>query len=507
MIPNFSQPQRQSPIGILVLFFYALQQYARALWPLVVFSIFKFQEISNTYILLGILSILILIGVVSYLRYLNFIFFLDLNNDEFVITEGILNKSRTTIQLNKIQQVNVDQSLIQKIVGVFALSVDTAGSQKKEVSIKAISHHLALTLKAQLLNNEIQTQKEPTVSGTIEDPVTADEPLVKISFSSLIKIGITSNYVRSFLVLFAFFVSESGANGIYSLIIRIIYGKTVQQEQLNNYITKDNLTLQVVTILILVLFVFVIIFNLVQTIFKYFNFKIARQKGLLLLSFGLLNTRSTIIKPEKVQVIAVSQNYFQKKMDVLVLKIKQATSGESEEEKSTIEIPGCNAVERDQILALLLQQVPKKGVMLKPNFRKLGFSVFLGIIIPVISYCIIVTYIKPEIAAFNPFVPFYVVIVALVLFLRFRKYRLFIHDNFIIKQSGFWDIRNQIIEPKKIQAITTSQIFWHKNLNIGSLTLHTAGGAISFQLGQFTMIKQYVNLWLYEMERSDSNWM
>jgi len=39
------------------------------------------------------------------------------------------------------------------------------------------------------------------------------------------------------------------------------------------------------------------------------------------------------------------------------------------------------------------------------------------------------------------------------------------------------------------------------------LTLHTAGGNISFALGNFTTVKAYVNLWLYEMESSDVNWM
>ena len=82
-----------------------------------------------------------------------------------------------------------------------------------------------------------------------------------------------------------------------------------------------------------------------------------------------------------------------------------------------------------------------------------------------------------------------------------------VHDDFIIKQSGAWDICHEIIEPKRIQAITTSQLFWHKGLGIGSLTLHTAGGKIAFQLGDFETIKQHVNLWLYEIETSDSNWM
>jgi putative membrane protein len=102
---------------------------------------------------------------------------------------------------------------------------------------------------------------------------------------------------------------------------------------------------------------------------------------------------------------------------------------------------------------------------------------------------------------------FYVVFVGIIQFFKYRNNRLFINNHFIIKQSGAWDISNEIIEPSKIQAVTTSQLFWHKNLNIGSITLHTAGGNIAFQLGDYIKIKQYVNLWLYEIETSDSNWM
>ena len=87
-------------------------------------------------------------------------------------------------------------------------------------------------------------------------------------------------------------------------------------------------------ILFIVFFLTVIVINLVRTIFTYFDYKIARQKGSLLLSYGLLNTKSTIIKPEKVQITSITQNFFQKKMNVLELKIKQATGGEKEGNKS-----------------------------------------------------------------------------------------------------------------------------------------------------------------------------
>jgi putative membrane protein len=221
----------------------------------------------------------------------------------------------------------------------------------------------------------------------------------------------------------------------------------------------------------------------------------------------LLNTKSTIIKPEKVQITSITQNYFQKKMNVLQLKIKQATGGDKEGNKQLIEIPGCSEPEKDAILNLLFQKNIEKGVMLKPNFRKLGFSIFLTIGLPLLGFYFIRDLIMEQLPMSDYFVLLYIVFVGIIQFYIFKNNRLYINNDFIILQSGAWDVTNKIILPSKIQAITTSQLFWHKNINIGSLTLHTAGGNISFQLGNFTAIKQYVNLWLYEMETSDSNWM
>jgi putative membrane protein len=255
------------------------------------------------------------------------------------------------------------------------------------------------------------------------------------------------------------------------------------------------------------LFGAILVINVFRVIFRYFNFKITKQSGSLLLSFGLINTKSTIIKPEKVQITTVSRNYFQKKMNILEMQIKQATSGEKEERKSAIEIPGCNEQERMEILKLLFQKIPEKGVMLKPNFRKLVFSIFLTIVLPLAGFYLFGKYVVPEFLDFLYLVPIYITFVGLILYFGFKNYRLFISDDFIIKQSGAWDVDNEIIEPHKIQALTTSQLFWHKGADIGYLTIHTAGGNIAFQLGDYTKIKQYVNLWLYEIETSDSNWM
>jgi len=505
---DFSQPQRQSPVGILVMFFYSLQQYARAFLPLLAIWVIRFNELNKLYLFGGTALVLVLLGIVSYLQFRNFTFTLDLENGEFIITEGILNKTKTAIQLNKIQQVNINQSFLQKIIGVHELSVDTAGSSKKEGVIRAISHELALALKAQLLENEKKQIISESDENAKESEVEESHPFIKISFLSLLKVGITSNYGRSLSLLLLFFFT------IFENIGRYTDFDFIEDEAANKYMNENfSPDISVVTILnsvlIFVLFLFsvVLIINIIRIVFRYFNYSIARQKGSLLLTFGLLNTKSTIVKPEKVQITTLTQNYLQKKLKILEIKIRQATAGEQEEKKSAIEIPGCNPTERDEILKLLFRQIPEKGVMLKPNFRKLGFAIFLSIIIPVLCYWGFIAWIEPAAAKFIYLVPVYVILIGTVQYFRFRNYRLYVNDNFIIKQSGAWDVSNEIIEPMKIQAISVSQLFWHKNLNIGSLTLHTAGGNISFQLGNFKTIQNYVNHCLYEIETSDSNWM
>jgi putative membrane protein len=224
------------------------------------------------------------------------------------------------------------------------------------------------------------------------------------------------------------------------------------------------------------------------------------------MSYGLIATQSTILKPEKVQIVKITRNFFQKKLKILEIKIKQTINDESKKDKSTIEIPGCNEIERDEILQLIFNEIPEKGEKLKPNFRKLLFSIFILIVLPLSAYLAIGNWLVNSLFEYKSIAIVYAVFILIGLFFGFKNNSLFINNKHIIMQSGAWDVDNEVIKIEKIQAITTSQLFWHKSLNIGSITIHTAGGNISFQLGKFDKINQYVNLWLYQIEKNESNW-
>jgi uncharacterized membrane protein YdbT with pleckstrin-like domain len=499
MINNFNSPQKQSPIGVVIMFANTFQHYIKAFWPLLLVWAFKSDEVNKMYVIIGIMAFIVVIGLVAYLKYINFTFYIDDQNDEFIIQEGIINKTKTTIQLNKIQQVNINQSLIQRLIGVYALDVDTAGSSNKEGKIKAISHKLAIALKVKLLDNETKSTVNIPEEISLSATKTNTDPFLEISFLSLLKVGLTSNYLKSFGLILTFFYT------IYHNLKEVASNSNIDKE-IGNFFNTDVM-INSISISIGIGLTVIFVFNILRIVIRYFGYKITKQNGSLLLSFGLIDTKSTILKPEKVQIVAVSRNYFQKKLDILEMRISQASGKDTHSKKATIDIPGCNTAESNAILQLLFSQIPQKGIMLQPNWRKLGFSLFLFIIVPVCGFFSFGNYIENSILEFANYTILYAIFIGLILFFGYRNYRLFVNDDFIIKQNGAWDIENQIIEIKKIQGISTSQLFWHKPLNVGSLTLHTAGGAIAFHMGDYNKIVAFVNLWLYEIESSDNNWM
>lgn len=496
----FDQPQRQSAIGIVVLFSDALFHYVKAFGPLLVIFLLKFEQSKFWLFIGGFLLVALLITGIAVLRYLNFTFQLDYDKQEFVIREGILNKTTISVPLSKIQQVNLTQNLLQRIINVYAVELETAGSQEREGKIRAVAHGVALELKEALLQHGFESSVD--TSGCAQEHQDSSEtvPFLKISVLSLVKLGLTSNYLRSFSLLLIFLLTLLD-------YAEKFYGTEIYEQQMiddrMDFLQWTQLTIFFVLILIGV----VLVFNLVRTLLKYFDYTIQKQTGSLLITYGLLNTQKTILKPNRVQMTAFSRNYFQKKLNVMEFRIKQAAQGHDEERRSTIEIPGCNDHEKNELMQLIFQKQPTRGLQLLPNFRKLVFALFLTVGLPTGAFFVVRNHWTYVDWHFEYMLGFYVILMSVVQYFKFRNNRLYVDDEFIILQSGAWDVKTEIIQCNRIQAITTSQLFWHKNIRIGSLVLHTAGGRLAFQLGDFDKIKHFVNRWLYHIERTDSNWM
>jgi putative membrane protein len=146
-------------------------------------------------------------------------------------------------------------------------------------------------------------------------------------------------------------------------------------------------------------------------------------------------------------------------------------------------------------------------VMLRPNFRKMIFPTFFGLFLPLGVYFWSAYMYEPELYNIILLIPVYTLFVMAVIYFGFRNNRLFVNDGFIIKQGGAWDIDNDFLEPHKIHTVSLTQYFWQKGSDVGIVSLHTAGGTISFGLANYTRLKQLANYWLYQVETTEKHWM
>lgn len=505
MTLDFSQPQKQSAAGILISGAYTLQRLIRAIiFPLIILVI-KANKSVLIYAGFALLAVLIISIIYGYFYYLKFTFYLNPIKQEFIIDKGVFGRKNLTIPVEKIQQVNINQGFIQKLIGVYSLQIDTAGTDSKEVNIGAISGQTAYALKEHLLNGSEQNAiQSENIAEMIKNPMHQQEtPFIKIDVSTLFKIGLTSNYGRSVALLIGFgYAVLHNLKELFKVLDR-------DKGQIENFFAS-GFTMFSIAILFVALIIILLATNVIRTFIKYFDFQISRHQKSLLISSGLFATKNTLLHPNKVQITEYSQNYLQKKIGLFNMALKQAHAGQQQSDKEVksgnMEVPGCSPGEKNEILRMILSKLPNESTRYKPNFRFMNLPIVFWVIIPLAAYLIFYQYL-PEIRSFYSLAIIYVLAVCFAIYISYTKHRIAVSEDFIIKQSGIWDISQEIIEPHKIQSISTSQFPWHKSLDIGHVTLHTAAGNISFSYGNYTEIKTLVNFWLYQVESKDKDWM
>ncbi len=494
---DFSQPQRQSVRGIAIMFADTLQQIVRGLWAPLLIIFYKLDTTKIVLVAIFFVILLVLIAVIAYLKYTHFTFYLDQKLQEFVIQKGVISKDKITIQLNKIQQVAINQSVIQRFVGVYSLDIDTAGSLEKEVSIRAIDLQSANYLKELLLESDKAIPDETKANET-------ESPFLMISLSTLLKVGLTSNYGRSLVLLIGFLGTMY--NGIYDIQNTF----EIDQNQVEGYI-EQRMAYFSAAIGLALLFLLVIGLNVGRVVVKYFDFCIKKQYQSLVVTHGLFAKKSTLLKSIKVQTTLFSQNYFQKKLGLFTLALSQASSGDNFEnenaKKTAIEVPGCNQMERDTIMKMIYGDQAHLKEEVAPNFRYLIKAVFLSLVLPMIAFVVFVLNLWHEGRTYFPFLFVYLIVVLAVIWFQFKNYRMYLNPNCIEFKRNAWDVQHQFVAVYKIQGITTKRYFWHKRADLVHITFHTAAGDINFKFAKYSNLKKWINYWLAEVEQSSKKWM
>src|SRR5690606_7988397 len=283
---DFSQPNKLDRKALWLVLGNSLWTIIRSLWPiLAVFALRGFKT-DAYWIYIAVPAIILVTFARLAINYFYYSF--QVLEDELIINKGWLSKSKTVVKLDKIHEVNLNQKLIHKIIGLYLVSVDTAGSSKTEITINGIAYHKALALKEVLTNTEVEivvdrsedlmtkspenSTEDQLINENLPPKTSAVEKIV-IGLPSLIKIGLTRNYLQTFALLFAF---------SFQIIdqVRSFLSYDVDEEDASRYEEMfqtsnfEQLGGLLILMFIVGLVLFVVLFNLGRTLLTYYNYQI-----------------------------------------------------------------------------------------------------------------------------------------------------------------------------------------------------------------------------------------
>lgn len=483
-----------------MIFSASLFQLIRNFWVLGVYLFVReINERIIFYSILGFIVLLLLTLGYSVLSYLKFRFYIDEHKEEFVLEKGVFSSEVVSIPYNKIQQVNFKRNLLQRLIGVYSVVIDTAGSKDKEVEIKALSKAQADSL-GELLMQLTQTSRQPSADLQEEDPSpeegaeqTITEWEHKISIKTLLKLGFTSNYFRGLAILLAFY---------FSLREQLQFTEELLP-------TPDLYLMELASAVVLILLLILVgmLITLGETFIKYYNLELKKTPAGLTLEMGLRENTRVTLRAERVQLLQVLTNPIQRKLNLYKLKIALASSGD-DLRKDTIQIPGMPAQIVKQVESYLYSTPVSEEKYLRPHrlvlFRRISRGVLPLILASLIllfsSYSLSLEW---AVAA----IIFYLLLMTGFQMLYFRSLKLSISENFLVKNSGVWIRKKQIMEMYKLQSVSISQPLWYKERRLVNIIFHTAGGDVSFPFIDENEAKSLMNYLLFKIETGNTAWM
>ena len=491
----FADFSKQSPKGILVIYLRLLYKVLKVTWFLLFLFIQKFSKISSEtliYIYIGFTLLLLFFLLRAYLLYKNFLFKIDDNH--FILKEGILKKKNTSISFDRIQNVNFKQNLIQQLINVYEVSIETAGSKDTEISIKALTFDKAQALKKEL------SQVEKTVISLKEDQ---PKPLLRINFKELIKVSLTENHLQNLLVFAA-----------------LVFGVLQQLNDVFRELDTDNVldsytdvnpgdifnSILVFVILFLILIVIGVLSSIVRVLLFHFNLTLFIKEDSFDITQGLLTKKSIILSKGKVQSIIVSTNPIKKKLGISFVTFKQAVSGKvKKQQNKLIRIIGCKAAQIKTIKELLYvndspeseKYVPNKYFIFRMYFRSsIGLLLFNTVILFLIqdfTLLLINLLLLP--------------LTMLLIQLKYKKSYYQFNQELLKVGSGRIETHVTYLPFFKVQNIKMKQTIFQKRRDVVNLVLQTASGKIRIPCIEKERAIKLYNYILFKVESNNESWM
>lgn len=526
---DFSIPQRQSKMIIVFYLFKSI----KSLLIYFVFAAIGSNRMSRNgwYVSLAIAAAAAISMISPILRYLYFTFHIE--GDELIIQKGFLQKERKAIPLDRIQSININQDVLQRLLGIVSLEVETAGSNAKELEIpgldKAVANHFKDLLqerKQEILEEVTEKQDDAyvedieniVIDGEVFETIVSDTDtsatfkkthtaardtketvILKLSLIDVLKVGITQNHLKSGGLAIGLAI---GSWFKVKDIIEEYFADTVEQLSIENMILKTSISFAVIALLLFLFFS--VLISLVLVINRFWDFSIVKKGDDLEVKMGLFNKKEIKIPLSKVQILEFHSNPLRKLLGFETAQIYQAQSTDSK--IGSVEVPACKEVHRALLKQLVFEENIEQTTMeiaCNPySHARLRFYIVSVFALPLASVAV---YFDVYVAL--PLIALFAAISIAMAFMYGKNSKVQRDDNFVIFKKG-WIFPETVISPVfKTQAVEKWRSIFLKRRKEAHFKLHTAAGTRGLRYLKEDQLYLLLNSLNNQVIASSKKWM
>ncbi|AAU22149.2 PH domain-containing protein [Bacillus licheniformis] len=328
-----SEPRRMHPAAVILNFIKGLVETVKNF--IIPFGVVIFLNQSQTVKMIAIAAAVlffIALVVTSIIKWSKFTYRIE--EDELRIEEGLINKKKRYIPIERIQTINTSAGLIQQMFKLVKLQVETAsGGTEAEVSLVAITQAEAERIQQALFERKKAAEDTGTdvpvpLEETAEEAEEAEEPVMmyKMTGQELLTAASTSSGIGVIISgVFAFFTQVDDFFDLDWLYDRFAF--------------LNSAGAAVIALAAFVALFIAWLLSIVGMLLKYANFTVVRKEKEIVISRGLIEKQQITIPLQRIQAIKIKESLIRQPFGLAAVTIVSAGGNVLEEDKSAILFP------------------------------------------------------------------------------------------------------------------------------------------------------------------------
>ncbi len=266
----------------------------------------------------AILLAVLAIGAAALLRYWFFRFRLE--EDRILIRQGFVKRTALDLPFDRVQGINVERSLVDRILGLVTVRLDTAGTATAEGRLPAVSTGLADWLRTRVDRGEpgervgdgedgrgrAEGERDAGAESPYGAPESALTPasgeiLVALTIRDMLRIGLADR--KALVLAGALAALAQAAEPFEDAVLAVLDGLQTAVADLGTF-SQATAVILVVLAILLALFLAVVI----GAFLRHHDFTLWRQGTAFRSRGGLLTQKEVVVEAAKIQQLRLSRN-------------------------------------------------------------------------------------------------------------------------------------------------------------------------------------------------------